>query len=299
MATSNIAPLDKQISVGTGGPSNSNNPVYLGKDNREPGADLTLDEAAIYNRALSPGEIAQHDYVGRGGTGPMSVSLSTDVLGPGTFNDGYNNNAGDSTVELIRRIENRANDPPYVEAYTQNPTETIDFSSWVVKGNYGGNWGSDTHGRGFNLYLPGDGESNEPHVGFGAHAAMFITFDLDDIRAEHFYSLTDPLLLTGRVGTNGNVPSNSYEMEGGVWLDGVLLETSGLQSRPNASHAFSILLPAGRYLTLAALNGDGSTTYDDATFRDMTLTMVPEPTSACLLGLGALGLLVFARRRRR
>ncbi len=41
-------------------PTNTANPMYIGKDNREPGADLTIDEVAIYDRPLSAAEVLEH-----------------------------------------------------------------------------------------------------------------------------------------------------------------------------------------------------------------------------------------------
>jgi len=288
-------------SAGTNMTSGGSGAAHIGSYNglSEPFSGV-IDEMALYGNALTPEQLSRHAFDGLGG--PQSVVLSTDVLGPGVFPDGYNNNTTGSTVELIRRIPNKTADPPapYVEAYTQNPADTIDFTPWVVQGNYADGWGSDEHGRGGNLWLPGDGEIDEPHVGFGAHSAMFITFDLEDIRRERFYGRTDPLLLTGRVGVDGRVGSNNPLIEGGVWLDGALLETSGLLAKTDPSHLFELVLPStGRYLTLALLNGDNSTDWDDATFRDMQLTLIPEPGTICLLGLGVLGLVPAVLRRRK
>ena len=52
--------LDKSITTTTNVPSNTDNPVYIGKDNREPGGDFTLDDVAIYNRPLSLAEVQEH-----------------------------------------------------------------------------------------------------------------------------------------------------------------------------------------------------------------------------------------------
>ncbi|RIK81830.1 MAG: hypothetical protein DCC68_07805 [Planctomycetota bacterium] len=72
--------LDKAISVGTGAPVNSNNPIYIGRDNREPGSSFLLDEVAIYNRPLNQTEVSEHFNAGGG------VAFATTLdLGPTTY----------------------------------------------------------------------------------------------------------------------------------------------------------------------------------------------------------------------
>ena len=53
-------------------------------------------------------------------------------------------------------------------AYTaddQGPT--VDVGEWIVDGGTAGGFGSNEHGRGGNLWIPGDGEANVPQDGFG------------------------------------------------------------------------------------------------------------------------------------
>lgn len=45
--------LDRQVNVGAGNPVNTNNPIYIGRDNREPGGNFTIDEVAFYNKPLA------------------------------------------------------------------------------------------------------------------------------------------------------------------------------------------------------------------------------------------------------
>lgn len=72
--------LDKSINVGSGAPVNTNNPVYLGRDNREPGGNFVLDEVAIYNRPLNLTEISEHFNAGGGISFPTTLDL-----GPTTY----------------------------------------------------------------------------------------------------------------------------------------------------------------------------------------------------------------------
>ncbi len=52
--------LDNSGLIGSGAPFNTDNPIFLGFDNREPGVGITLDEVAIYDYALSPERVAEH-----------------------------------------------------------------------------------------------------------------------------------------------------------------------------------------------------------------------------------------------
>lgn len=205
-----------------------------------------------------------------------TVSLSTDVLGAGSFpvgtfgkQDGYTNQG---TVELIGMIAetSQAKTP-----LTRQPTGPVaDFTGSIAGDSTAGDWGSDRHGRGGNLFLTGDGEANEPHPGFGAHANKFITFDLDEVRKKHFGGAAGPLRLTGLVGVNGLVPEDA-QVQGGVWIDGKKVALSEEISRLDSAFTFQLYFSVGqRYLTLAMLNGPGSTVYDDTAFRDVQLALI-------------------------
>ena len=78
--------LDKSITTSVAPPpSNTNNPIYLGRDNRETGGDFTLDEVAFYGRPLSAAEVAQRNAAAR--TAGNSVTAANgNVAFSGTIN---------------------------------------------------------------------------------------------------------------------------------------------------------------------------------------------------------------------
>lgn len=265
---------------------------------------LVISSVAIF-ALLASGMVSVH---------AATISLSTSVLGPGTFNNGYNNNAGNSTVELIRSIAPSSSSPLNV-AYTQG-APTIDFSPYVVAGATGGIFGSDQHGRAgvgpnSNLWIAGDGETSaNADKGFGAHANWLITFDLQDIAPVHFGTSSfngGNLNLTGSFGAHGGIGSSDPAagvIQGAIFLDGVRIDSLAQTTRLGASLPFNLTIPdGGRWLTLAILNGNdllgNSTLWDDAVFKNVNLTFaVPEPTTLTLLGLGAC-LLTMRRKRSR
>ena len=207
-----------------------------------------------------------------------TVSLSTHVLGPGHFSagsfnkqDGYTNKG---TVELIGMISAAAQAKCPLTRQADGPVG--DFSGYIAGDSTAGDWGSDTHGRGGNLFLPGGGERDERHAGFGAHANKFITFDLDAVRRKHFGGRAGHLRLTGSVGVNGapGVPP-AAAIQGGVWVDGVRREVSPHNVRDDVPYEFTVYIKAdSRWLTLAMLNGPESTWFDDVAFRDVNLAVV-------------------------
>jgi|GEM_PF-2258215 len=304
--------INSQI-VGTNGPgaATSTNPFFVGRDGRGgiDGSNMVVDDPAFYNKALTLDQVRTHYSKGRQ---LDSISLSTVVMigdtpltGPGQLGDGFSNNSGKSTIELVRFIAN-SNNAPLNIAYTQNPGDTIDFSPFVVSGATAGNLGADIHGRGSPLFAPGDGETsanNNGGIGFGGHANKLITFDLEDIDFEHFGTRDLALKLTGRFGINGQggpgeVVNSSGQVQGLIFLDGILIDASPIQDIFDPSHAFELILPkSGRFLTFAIVNGDGSSSFDDGAFRDVTLSVfiIPEPMTGSLLGLACLALM---RRRR-
>ena len=227
---------------------------------------------------------------------PRVVSLSTDVLGPGTYAMGYTDQ---HAVELINKIF-LASAGATAVTHGSGPV-LIDFSPYVASDTTAGDWGSDTHGRPLsgsprNLWLPG--ESNEPHAGFGAHANKFITFDLEDIREDYNWEFGLALRLTGTFGTQADISTGTDygHMMGGIWLDGKLAQIiESFGGQPGIPFDISII-PDTRYLTMAFLNESTGYSWDDGAFRDVNLELTPEPGSLALLGIG---LAAIARRRRR
>ena len=216
------------------------------------------------------------------------VSLSTTVLGPGRFptgsfghQNGFSNN---HTVELIGMIGQAfATSIPLTR---QSTGPSADFSKMVAGDGTAGDWGSDTHGRGGNLCLVGDGETSVPHAGFGCHANKFITFNLDEIRARHFDGSDKPFIVSCRVGVNGDPGVHPTAAgQAGIWLDGKRVTASKVLPRDTRSQTLeAVIRPQTRYLTLAMLNGDTSTFFDDIAMRDVDVHEVdgelPEPAPA-------------------
>ncbi|MEC9095697.1 MAG: DUF1501 domain-containing protein [Planctomycetota bacterium] len=207
-----------------------------------------------------------------------SASLSTDILKPGhysvgTFNaqDGYSN---DSTVELIGMISRVAAAKCPVTREVDGLK--LDFSDDVSGDGTAGDWGCDTHGRGGNLWLIGDRGPNEPQAGFGCHANKFITFNMEEIRKQHFNGTKRGFVLATRFGVCGNPGVHPTAAgTGGIWVDGKLACKSKLLGRDDPS----VLLEApihknAKFVTMALLNGDSSTFYDDLVFADPRLIEV-------------------------
>lgn len=207
-----------------------------------------------------------------------SVSLSTEVLTPGHYpvgafdsQDGYSNG---TTVELIGMISQHSSPKCLVTRETGNIH--IDFSKNVTGDGTAGDWGCDTHGRGGNLWLIGDGGPNKPRTGFGCHANKFITFDLNEIRKKHFDNTKRDFVLSTRFGVCGNPNVHPTAAgTGGIWVDGQLVSISKLLGRDDPSVLLEAPIHRGaRYVTMALLNGDASTFYDDLVFAEPTLIEV-------------------------
>ena len=203
------------------------------------------------------------------------ISLSSDVLGAGmysagTFNkqDGYTNK---TTVELIGMISKVASAAVPLTRQANGPTANV--SRFVAGDSTAGQWGSNQHGRGGPLCIPADGEEGASHAGFGCHANKFITFNLQEIRRRHFDDSKRALLVTMKVGMNqfGGMPPSAAGL-GGVWIDGEQSAVSKIVSRDHTSDTVEAVIPPdATFLTLAMLNGDLSTNYDDIALRDVDL----------------------------
>ena len=271
-------------------PINTDNRIYIGQDDREPSPSTWLDEVALYNYPLDANRVLAHYDLGKGADVPqvpvppvvrkINLSLSTDVLTPGTYGSGHS--TPDGAVDIIRQIPNSAaaNIVPYT---TDDAGPTIDVGPWIVDGGTAGGFGADQHGRGGNLFITGDGEGNTPHSGFGGHANWLITFDLDKVRQERMIGANGELRLTGNYGSWGGIGDATAPAgvtQGLVFVDGVradnLAETT--HNVPTAggvdspSQHFDITVPASaKHLTLAIMSGPGSTFWDDGNFRNVRL----------------------------
>ncbi len=270
---------------------NRDNQVYIGKDDREPSPNVWIDEVALYNYALEPTRIEAHFDAGKGAMTPqlpptpkgppsINVSLSTDVLGRGTFADGHS--TSDGMVEILRQVPNSvaANVVPYT---ADEAGPTIDVEPWIVDGGTAGGFGSNQHGRGGNLWVKGDDEADVAHEGLGGHANWVITYDLEDVRKEIMGSPAGALRLTGNYGSWGSIETtdpNGGVTQAIVFVDGQRVDqleetthnlpTAGGVDSP--SQEIDIDIPAGaRYLTLALMSGPGSTFWDDGVFRNVRL----------------------------
>ena len=270
---------------------NRENKVYIGKDDREQSPNFWIDEVALYNYALDPGRVQAHYDLGKGadppqlpptpkGPGSVNVSLSTDILGRGTFPNGHS--TADGMVEIIRQVPNSA--AANVVAYTADDAgPTIDVADWIVNGGTAGGFGSNEYGRGGNIWVKGDGEANVPHEGLGGHANWVVTYDLEDVRKEIMGEATGDLRLTGSYGSWGDIgtpDAGGGITQGLVFLDGQRVDnldetthnvpTAGGNDSP--SQAIDIHVPANaRYLTLGIMSGPGSTFWDDGLFRNVRL----------------------------
>ncbi|MFT7641226.1 MAG: hypothetical protein ACI9G1_002972, partial [Pirellulaceae bacterium] len=233
-------------------------------------------------RRLSPDEVAEYHDESAVDWSKLDVvkkvSVSSDILGPGHFptgsfgrQDGYSN---EHTIDLIGMIGNQFASAVPLTRQATGPQ--ANFSSFVAGDSTAGDWGSDTHGRNGNLWLIGDGETNTPHKGFGCHANKFITLNLDEVRKRHFNATKKPFVLTCRVGINGD-PGVAATAAGqaGVWVDGEPAIVSKVLRRDDRAQKLeAIIYPQAKYLTLAMLNGDRSTFYDDVAVRDVDLLEV-------------------------
>ena len=207
-----------------------------------------------------------------------TVSLSTDILTPGHYQtgkfdnqDGYTN---ESTIELIGMISTASSSNCPVTRSTDGPT--VNFSEQVAGDGTAGDWGCDTHGRGGNLWLIGDGLPNQPRAGFGCHANKFITFNVAEIRKKHFQGSTREFVLSTRFGVCGNPGVQQVAAgTGGIWIDGKLACLSNLLNRDDASELLEAPVHKdAKYITMALLNGDDSTFFDDLVFAEPILTEV-------------------------
>ena len=152
-----------------------------------------------------------------------------------------------------------------------------------------------SHGTGLSILLNRVGMSSGSSVGYGNTGfgldAQQINFTLDDQAAQdvHFYQ-TDPYTLNA----NGQLT--------GVWQpDGRILDPESPASsfdtapRPNLLNAFDGLDPNGEWTLFAADMSSGH--ISTLTGWGLVITVVPEPSTFALVGLGAAALMISRRRK--
>ncbi len=105
--------LDKSIAVTTNAPVNTSNSVFLGKDDREAGGNLNLQDVALYNSPLTAAQVRTHRAIGYAGNDvPASLrqywnfdesATGTGTAVPlfGTANFGTFTGTADRTTGLI------------------------------------------------------------------------------------------------------------------------------------------------------------------------------------------------------
>ena len=167
-------------------------------------------------------------------------------------------------------------------------------------------------------FRPTDESDQDPstatyHFGFGMHAEQFITFDLNAIRAANGVPGAR-FTLAGSTGLSGIHPEEHGEplTSTAILLDGVLLElfdfvddATGIASgtaTPGPNYyqydTYALDIPsAGQYLTFVGLSGlDLDIAAAHVGFGDVTLTVIPEPSSLLILAMGSI-LVGLIRRR--
>ena len=161
-------------------------------------------------------------------------------------------------------------------------------------------------------------DANTFHLGFGMHADQFITFDLNAIRTANGIPGAS-FILTGSAGVANIHP----KVHGGpltsaaIVLDGVLLgvydfnddvtvvgtavTAIGANYDQYDTYVFNNISSSAQYLTFIGLSGLETPNPDVAAahvgFGDVTLTVIPEPSSFAILCIASI-LLGLVRRHR-
>jgi hypothetical protein len=143
--------------------------------------------------------------------------------------------------------------------------------------------------------LSGTNYNSGSHSMIGLHANKGITFDLQQIGSAHpGMSISNFTAIAGMTHLSGGYGTSDWW----VFVDGVLK-----QSQPNTPGGvgFAVnvsLAPTDQFLTLVSTDAGDSFLVDQIIFGDPTLSLVPEPSSIALGGLGLLAFLVTSKRLR-
>jgi hypothetical protein len=125
-------------------------------------------------------------------------------------------------------------------------------------------------------------DPNTFHFGFGMHAAAFVTFDLDEIRADNGVIPNTSMTLSGGTGAANPVAGNG-PTSSAILLDGSVLGVYDWQNNLAGDFfSYNFSIPAtGRFLTFIGLEGtDQAPDNAHIGFSDVQLAaQVPEPSA--------------------
>jgi len=104
------------------------------------------------------------------------------------------------------------------------------------------------------------------------------------------------VILTGNLG-HLNLSYLGNGLRGRLFVDGTEIWTDHVNPTDSVGVDFSLQIPVhvGSYVDLA-VDPEGNATGDWARFQ-VAITSLPEPSTLVLLGIGAIGLLAWRRRR--
>ncbi|MEX2212705.1 MAG: LamG domain-containing protein [Phycisphaeraceae bacterium] len=104
--------LDKTIAVTTNAPTNTGNQMFIGRDNREAGGNMTLQDAALYSSALTAAQVRQHRIAGYAGADAVVLTSLTHY---------YNFDEASSGTANASNIFGVANTGAFVGTATRTP----------------------------------------------------------------------------------------------------------------------------------------------------------------------------------
>ena len=325
--------LDNSLAVGSGSAVNTNNPVYIGRDNREPGGDFTIDEVAYYDDPLSATAIHQRRALAALGV-PVPDSLvhfwnfdeAASGTGTaenlyGTANHGSFLGGATRTAGLVGTGAAQFNGtngdavgvgPENFSFTTGLTVETVFTTDWdgttfseffrkedssnrILLSFQPGSGinGSDSPGISFGIYVGSYGELDVPLDGLDGRPTLA---DVADGEMHHLVATYD--------STTG---------EKAIYLDGVLLDSVTVTPGTLIASGGGALATIGAHgggepfngvldevaIYSAALSAEQIGSHYERVSTGFTYFSVPEPNTFMLAGLGLVALLSCGRRRRR